>query len=359
MTALVPTAGPAAPPRHRRTRMAWITWRQHRAALAGSGLLLAVCVLALGVTGLRMQSAYAAMVRGGCALPADVASARCGQLWGAYYNAGSPLAGNIPLLAIALKVIPVLIGAFIGAPLLAREFEAGTFRFAWTQAVGRTHWVAVKLGLLGAALVGAAGAFGALAGWWLLLADRVMADSRWQPWQFGLTAIAFAGWMLLMFAAGVFAGAAIKRTVPAMAATAAGGACLLWLTVEKLTPRLTSYAPLTARAGLLPATIATEAGAFPVGGSVATTPAGGSALTIWFTGRHGQVISSASNSVSPLWNLRPSAQPGWLASHHLTLWISYESASRFWLFQSVLGAAGLVIALVLVAAAVWLARRAA
>ena len=31
-----------------------------------------------------------------------------------------------------------LIGAFAGAPLLARELETGTFRYAWTQGVGRT-----------------------------------------------------------------------------------------------------------------------------------------------------------------------------------------------------------------------------
>ena len=31
-----------------------------------------------------------------------------------------------------LFAVPVLLGAFVGAPLLAREFESGTFRFAWT-----------------------------------------------------------------------------------------------------------------------------------------------------------------------------------------------------------------------------------
>ena len=35
---------------------------------------------------------------------------------------------------------------FWGAPLLAREFETGTFRLAWTQSVTRTRWLAVKLG---------------------------------------------------------------------------------------------------------------------------------------------------------------------------------------------------------------------
>ena len=33
-------------------------------------------------------------------------------------------------MALILLVIPVLVGVFVGAPLLARELETGTFRFA-------------------------------------------------------------------------------------------------------------------------------------------------------------------------------------------------------------------------------------
>jgi hypothetical protein len=33
-----------------------------------------------------------------------------------------------------LQVVPPLIGAFVGAPVLARELETGTFRYAWTLA---------------------------------------------------------------------------------------------------------------------------------------------------------------------------------------------------------------------------------
>src|SRR5258708_36516130 len=43
-----------------------------------------------------------------------------------------------------LQAIPALIGAFAGAPLLAREFETGTFRYAWTQGFGRARWTVAK-----------------------------------------------------------------------------------------------------------------------------------------------------------------------------------------------------------------------
>jgi hypothetical protein len=50
--------------------------------------------------------------------------------------------------AALLQVVPVLIGAFVGAPVLARELETGTFRYAWTQGFGRWCWTVAKLVLL-------------------------------------------------------------------------------------------------------------------------------------------------------------------------------------------------------------------
>ena len=46
-----------------------------------------------------------------------------------------------------LLLVPAIIGTFWAAPLLTREFEAGTFQLAWTQSVTRTRWLAAKLGV--------------------------------------------------------------------------------------------------------------------------------------------------------------------------------------------------------------------
>ena len=46
---------------------------------------------------------------------------------------------------------PALIGVFWGAPLVAREFETGTFRLAWTEGVTRRSWIATKLAGIGLA----------------------------------------------------------------------------------------------------------------------------------------------------------------------------------------------------------------
>src|SRR2546426_12292179 len=65
-----------------------------------------------------------------------------------------------------LQAVPALIGAFAGAPVLARELETGTFRYAWTQGFGRWRWALAKLVLLAVVLAAATGAFGALVSWY-------------------------------------------------------------------------------------------------------------------------------------------------------------------------------------------------
>jgi len=39
----------------------------------------------------------------------------------------------------------MLIGAFVAAPVLARDWRTGTFRYAWTLGVGRRRWTLAKL----------------------------------------------------------------------------------------------------------------------------------------------------------------------------------------------------------------------
>lgn len=338
--------------------MAWVTWRQHRMAHAGAVILLVACAVPLCISGLRLQSAHDALIRAGCLRPSTNPGmeSRCGALWN-HYNVGYVFTSNINTVAVALAVLPVLVGVFVGAPLLAREFEAGTAQFAWTQAVSRGRWMAAKLGWIGAVLAALSVAFGLLVNWWLLLADGADFMSRWQQEQFGLTAITFTGWMLLMFAAGVLAGALIGRTVTAMAATAATGAILLWLNMGKLTGMLTSVSPLHARTTLvpggLPGVFYAGSGSGAIGGSTLATPRGSWVLSSWLTAPGGRTVSWNTTS---FWSLKPSRQLAWVTSHHLTAWITYQSAGRFWLFQGIEGGAAVLIALLLAAGTVWLVR---
>jgi hypothetical protein len=52
-----------------------------------------------------------------------------------------------------------------GAPLVAREFETGTYRLAWTQTT-RTRWIAIKLAAIGLAGVVLTAILSLIVTWW-------------------------------------------------------------------------------------------------------------------------------------------------------------------------------------------------
>lgn len=105
-----------------------------------------------------------------------------------------------------------------GAPLLARDLEAGTFRFAWTQTIGRERWTIAKVAILGAFVVAATAPLGALNAWFMapvlpqenLTMTATVFDAR---------GIAFPAWTLAAFALGACVGMLLRRIVAAMAVT--------------------------------------------------------------------------------------------------------------------------------------------
>jgi hypothetical protein len=148
-------------------------------------------------------------------------------------------------VAALLQVVPPLIGAFVGAPLLAREFETGTFRYAFTQGFGRTRWTVAKLAPLAVVVTGLAGAFGQLFSWCYGPLIGPIGYSPLAPTFFDVRGVAFAAWTLAAFALGVIAGVLIRRVIPAMFATLAAWTGLavatgLWLRPRYLAPLATT-----------------------------------------------------------------------------------------------------------------------
>ncbi|HEV7709318.1 MAG TPA: ABC transporter permease [Asanoa sp.] len=123
------------------------------------------------------------------------------------------------VFGLVVIVAPALIGAFWGAPLVAREFEAGTHRLVWAQSVSPTRWLAVKLAVVGAATVLATALLSALVTWWGAPLDHAAAAVYGTFDQRDIVPIGYA---LFAFAFGVTAGLTIRRTLPAMALTLAG-----------------------------------------------------------------------------------------------------------------------------------------
>ena len=235
MTALTVPARPEEGARLRPLpwrRMAWVTWRQHRFALGGVTVLLGALAVYLWLSGLQMHHSYATACH-----PAS--SLACAMNFTGRYGI------TAIFVSVALQAVPPLIGAFAGAPVLARELETGTFRYAWTQAFGRWRWAVAKLVLLAVAVAAAAEAFSVLFSWYnqpFFAAGYVIPFSTRV---FDLHGVAFAAWTLAAFAIGVLAGMLIRRVVPAIAATLAVYAGLalataVYLREHYMAPLLTS-----------------------------------------------------------------------------------------------------------------------
>ena len=144
--------------------MIWLTWRQFRVqALTAAAVLAAVAIL-LGVTGPHMASLYAASGIAGCQGDSCANSGQRLPLTSCTTGAVDHV--MYPVGLVLILATPALLGIFWGAPLIAREFETGTFRLAWNQSVTRTRWLMVKLALTGLAAMAVTEALSLMHAWW-------------------------------------------------------------------------------------------------------------------------------------------------------------------------------------------------
>ena len=214
--------------------MIWLTWRQFRvqaltavAALAAFAIVLAAAEPSL--SGVYDSSGLASCHGAACAGLAstfinDLASGGIAGLPGTVYTI-------LYLLSILVILIaPAIIGIFWGAPLIARELEAGTFRLAWNQSITRTRWLAVKLALIGVAAMVVTEAFSLIQAWWAAPIGKavglgggasILSEGRFGEFVFPTHGITPLGYAAFGFALGVTAGLLVRRAIPAMAITLA------------------------------------------------------------------------------------------------------------------------------------------
>jgi ABC-2 family transporter protein len=177
-------------------------------AVAAAGLA-AVAVLLL-VTGPHLVDLYRSQIEG-CAATHDCSTAQT-----AFLRTDQTLYG---LLGFLVLFVPAVLGVFLGASLVAREFEHGTHRLAWTQSVSRTRWLAVKMAVIGLAGMTVAGLVSLFVTWWAHPLDRVRMDQYGFFDQRAVVPVAYAAFAIAL---GVACGILLRRTLPAMAATLAG-----------------------------------------------------------------------------------------------------------------------------------------
>ena len=320
--------------------MTWLVWRQHRAEALAAALVLALLAIAVTPTALHLYQVTGQIRQGGCL--GRTPGAGCGSSIDAFNATSRTLSGIVPVL----NLLPGLAGAFIGAPLVAREIEDGTWQLAWSQGVTRRGWLRGQLlGALAVTVLSAA-LFTALLTWWLSPVNYV--NGRFTGNGFDFSGIIPLAWAVLAFAIGLLAGTVARRVIPAMAVTLAGYAAIRLPVEFLLRPR---YMP-PARLWGIPFTASdpAPAGAWELGqGAVA--PDGHTILT---GDQFDQVQHTAAAALHP----NPAAQSDylqaldqWLQAHGYTQVLTYQPASRFWLFQGIEAAICLGIALTATAVA--------
>lgn len=127
---------------------------------------------------------------------------------------------SLRLLGTALIGAPAIIGAFWGAPLLGHELEAGTHRLVWTQSITRQRWLTIKLGIIALDAVVLIGSFSLTFTWWSAPFDQL--GNRIGTANFGQRGVVPIAYALFALSLGTFAGAVLRRTLPAMGASLLG-----------------------------------------------------------------------------------------------------------------------------------------
>ena len=198
----------------------WLTWRQHRWAVLSTLVLAAVLVG--WMTYLSMELT---------------------DLWHQCHNAycpenspqGERLAGSSNLvltmgaLARVVQYMPLLIGVFIGIPVLTREHEQRTLLLAWSQDISPARWLWTKLGILGLFVTAVTAAVAGVSDHLQHVNTLVGPGTLFDYVPFLNTGMLPVVISICWFAAGVALGAAIKRTLPAVFGVIAGFIGLTYL----------------------------------------------------------------------------------------------------------------------------------
>ncbi|MEU8928024.1 ABC transporter [Kitasatospora sp. NPDC048545] len=185
--------------------LTWLVWRQHRAAF-WTGL----AVTATGIACFAYQRASMMEYLSGIGWPTPTS-----PNWSAGFETyDSRLSTTSSLLGL---LMPVLVGVFLGAPLIANDLEHGTGKLVTSQAVSRSSWLARKLGMAVLVVTMCTSALSAAFGWWW---GPVSKENKALYWLAGsATGPAPVALTLFTMVGGVAIGMVLRRTLLSMVVT--------------------------------------------------------------------------------------------------------------------------------------------
>jgi hypothetical protein len=189
----------------RRSELAWVVWRQHRGLLAASTVAVALFSALLVLAAVQLHGVH------------------CASADQCVLNHHRLFTASRWLLTASVFGFPTAIGAFWGAPLVAREFETGTYTLTFGQDLSPRQWLVGKAAVLG----GLAGGLGLVL--WIparmavdqlaRVAPSVIGFTRFSQLPFATLAPMLVVFALFALAVGVLASSGLRRTLPALAIT--------------------------------------------------------------------------------------------------------------------------------------------
>jgi hypothetical protein len=333
--------------------MIWLAWRQHRQqALAGAAALGLVAAFLL-VTHAGMSNTFRSLGLSSCG---PLSGRSCAQLTEQFDQQYRGLQFVIPLFL----AVPLLIGMFWGAPVVARELEQGTHRLVWTQSITRRRWFSTRVLLQAGTAAAGVAAIAALVSWWSEMLVHIH-DDRFTPGIFDIRGIVPVAYVLFAVGLGVLMSALVRRTLPAMAATLAGfigvrTLVTLYIRPHYLAARTMSYPVVTSGAkgiafgphGLVGLWILRQ----NIVDRAGTVVANGQGFPVgFFASRCPGALPPPGGSPSVA---KFAACLQRLGIHSVT---TYQPGSRFWAFQGIESAIYVALAAVLIVVAAWVVRR--
>ncbi|GGX56714.1 hypothetical protein [Streptomyces fructofermentans] len=328
--------------------LTWLIWRQHRSAFWTGLVLLAVFAAFVVTRRSGMVADIDAHNLAGCVYESP--EARCEEVnafRGRFYDV-------MHYTGLLVSFVPLVIGVFLGGPLLSRELENGTYALSCTQSVSRTRWIAFKLGVPALVTLIGTSAVAALYTWWWQPADTLMKGMYWYESPFNNVGVVPVALSLLALVTGAAIGMVLRRPVAAMAVTCAV-AVVGWVGVNVLRPLLWPVREVTVDR----ITADYFGSPIPLGHLIPNawpTDLPNKSYSAWNLDS-GYLTSSGDHFTSGACGDFTAASAKCLKAHDVVgAWAQYHPASHFWPMQWVMAGLLLAVTAAVTAFAVWWAR---
>ena len=192
--------------------MNWLVWRQHRRQLMIFGLLLAAFTVLTILSGNHFWHGYQQALATCRQNPATPSCSDIQSILGPSYGA------LLRVVYVTALGVPLVLGLFLGSPLLSKEYEEGTNKLVWTQSVSRRKWLTTKLvwALVFAAFYGLA--ISLLTSWWART-PNALEHSRFDTGQFDVQGIMPLVYSVFFTTVGFTISAWFRKTMIALAVT--------------------------------------------------------------------------------------------------------------------------------------------